>query len=516
MMNPFVLLILDGLGLNPKQEGNAVFHASTPNLDRLLNDCPNSTLITHGERVGLPEGQMGNSEVGHLNIGAGRVVYQDLSRINASIKKKEILEGRVAESLISSAKEHSLHLIGLCSGGGVHSDAEHLVSLVETAAEKGVSKIFVHAISDGRDCPPNLAIRELVEIQKSLKEISERFQVEARIVDIIGRYHAMDRDNRWERTEKAWLLFTNGIGEQQATIEDALAKQYEAGIGDEFLEPICLPFHVAIEPESSVLFFNFRADRMRQLVTSFFAPVKQEFTGFKRPEFQAPKFICSLTEYDQDFQIPVVFPPEPIVNHLGVALEKAGVSQLRLAETEKYPHVTYFFSGGVEDQLKGEERRVVPSPRDVPTYDLKPEMSVEEVTDFLISTLRAGETKVAIVNFANCDMVGHTGSFEAAKQAVEAVDKCLGRLLDCLGEISGSALITADHGNSEQMIQYDTGEPHTFHTTFPVPIALYQTETSAGVKLREGGALCDIAPTVCDILDIPKPEQMTGKSLIER
>ena len=464
-MKPILLLILDGLGLNPNPKANAVEAAKTPNLDKLMSEYPTSSLITHGERVGLPPGQMGNSEVGHLNIGAGRVVMQDLSRINDSMQKGLIMSSQAGKDLIENGKNSSLHLVGLTSFGGVHSNASHLIAIAKAAAEQGVKNIYLHAISDGRDCPPSAALEDIAKIEKDLSALAEKFEAEIRIVDICGRYFAMDRDKRWERTEKSWNLLTAGKGQEAKGIEEALSKQYAEGKTDEFIEPAAFPNHVPISNQDSVLLFNFRADRMRQMSEVFLSG--KDFEGFKNANPVQPKVLASLTEYDEDFDMPTVFPPEQIVNHLGHALETAGLRQLRLAETEKYPHVTYFLSGGVETELKGEERQMVASPRDVATYDLKPEMSVFEITDKLTSALESGETDVAIVNFANCDMVGHTGVFEAAVKAVEAVDQCLGKVLASLDKVGGQALITADHGNSEQMLDYETGEPHTFHTTYP-------------------------------------------------
>jgi len=510
-MKPILLLILDGLGLNPNPKANAVTAASTPNLDKLMKFYPNSTLITHGERVGLPSGQMGNSEVGHLNIGAGRVVMQDLSRINQAMNKGKILDSPAGKNLIENAKSSSLHLIGLTSFGGVHSNASHLISIARNAAEQGVKKIYLHAISDGRDCPPTAAAEDLTKIEEELSQVASDYKAEVRIVDLCGRYFAMDRDKRWDRTEKYWKLITTGQGSQEENPEHALKSQYKLDKTDEFIEPAVFPNHVPVSNKDSVLMFNFRADRVRQLSEVFLSG--EAFEGFKNQSPLKPKFLASLTEYDEDFNMPVVFPPQQIVNHLGHALEQAGLSQLRLAETEKYPHVTYFLSGGVETELQGEQRQMVASPRDVATYDLKPEMSVFQITEKLISALESGNTDVAIVNFANCDMVGHTGVFEAAVKAVEAVDQCLGEVLSALENVDGQAIITADHGNSEQMVDYETGEPHTFHTTYPVPVVWFGPEVE-GKSLRSGGALCDLAPTVCKLAGIPVPKEMTGESLV--
>ena len=510
---PVVLIIRDGWGVNPggaataEQDGNAVELGNTPFHDEvLLKDFPRGYLSASGMDVGLPDGQMGNSEVGHLNLGAGRIVYQDLTRINKCIADDELGANEVLKEAFAKAKGKRLHFLGLLSDGGVHSHQDHLVALASEAKAAGVEDIFVHAITDGRDTSPTGGKGYLSEVEEKLAQSG------ARIATVIGRYYAMDRDKRWERTQLAWDAIVEGKGEQKSVLaSEAVAEQYEGDKTDEFLMPMI--FESANERRVNdgdvVVFFNFRADRARQLSEAF---LKKDFDGFDTGGVPDVHFV-TLTEYDETYGCPVAFPPQTLENVLGEVVAAAGKTQMRIAETEKYPHVTYFLSGGVETELKGEERQMVASPRDVATYDLKPEMSVFEITDKLTSALESGETDVALVNFANCDMVGHTGVFDAAVKAVEAVDQCLGKVLNSLDKVGGQALITADHGNSEQMLDYETGEPHTFHTTYPVPVVWYGPEVK-GKTLREGGALCDLAPTVCKLAKISIPKEMTGQPLI--
>lgn len=498
---PFLLAILDGLALNPNPKSNAVFQATKPTLDRLFQTCPHTTLVSYGERVGLPHGQMGNSEVGHLNIGGGRIVQQELTRINLAIEKGSL--GKMPELSGTGA----LHLIGLVSEGGVHSSLKHLLALIQTALQQNVKRIFIHAITDGRDRPPAASIEELGELLSAIAQWRKDYPAcEFGVVDIIGRYYAMDRDKRMERTQLAYDLYTQAIGEKAADALSAISARHRNGETDEFLKPIVLSERTfsrttTVQANDALLFFNFRADRMRQIVRKFFeSPLNLK--------------ILTLTEYEADFPVDVMFRPQAVKNHFGQVVSLAGLRQLRIAETEKYAHVTYFFNGGVEEALAGEERMLVPSPRDVATYDLKPEMSAREVTAKLIEKLNEKKTDVFILNYANCDMVGHTGNYEAAIKAVETVDECLGKVLAVLDQQGGAAIVTADHGNADQMVDYTTGAPHTFHTMYPVPLIITGSDFK-NVKLRDGGALCDIAPTACDILGLKIPPEMTGKSLIE-
>ncbi|MFN8388937.1 MAG: 2,3-bisphosphoglycerate-independent phosphoglycerate mutase [Bdellovibrionota bacterium] len=516
---PFLLIILDGMALNPNERGNAVAAARKPTLDRLFKTCPQTTLTTHGKRVGLPEGQMGNSEVGHLNIGGGRIVQQELTRINASIESGELAAlpelGQIVTKL-EQAPGSALHLIGLASNGGVHSSLEHLKALAQAAVAKGIHHIFIHAISDGRDRPPTASETEILDLEDSVRSLRDRCAPgqEVSIVSVVGRYYAMDRDNRWERTALAYDLFTLGKGEPYTELRTALEKRHQAGETDEFLKPL-----VATRPAGSrtptiqsgdaLLFFNFRADRMRQIVSCFTSSSGSTFAHFNREKTVTPSAVVTLTEYDDTLPVEVLFRPQQVRNHFGEAVAANGLTQLRIAETEKYAHVTYFFNGGVEQPSTGEQRVMIPSPRDVATYDLKPEMSAVSVTDTIVQKLNEGRTDVYIINYANCDMVGHTGNFDAAVKAVETVDTCLGRVLEAVEQAGGVAFITADHGNADQMIDYETGAPHTFHTKYPVPFLIFGKEFST-LTLHSGGALCDIAPTACKLLGIPVPKEMTG------
>jgi 2,3-bisphosphoglycerate-independent phosphoglycerate mutase len=516
---PLLLAVLDGIGLNPDESHNAVFSAHTPVLDSLLASCPSTSLCSFGEAVGLPDGQMGNSEVGHLTIGSGRIIEQDLTRINKAAAKSAFEEIPVfsdAVKRLTPESSSTLHLIGLCSKGGVHSDLGHLTAILTSAAKCLVPCVVVHVITDGRDRPQKEAIKELIALEAHIKKLGVSHpDTHIHIGSLIGRYFAMDRDKRWERTEKAYNLFTRGTGQCVSSLTEALTASYENSVTDEFIEPILFTsLHPActsnIEDGDSILFFNFRADRMRQIVSSFFSDTWDHFPRERKINLSS---IMTLTEYDETFPCKVLFPTPRIKNCLGEVLSNHGYSQLRIAETEKYPHVTYFFNGGNEVSFRGEERIMAPSPREVKTYDLKPEMSAYEITEILLTHLETSPADTIILNFANGDMVGHTGDFNATVKAVETVDTCLGTILEKIKSLGGVALITADHGNADQMIDYETGEPHTYHTTHPVPLILFNYSDTNKV-LRDGGSLCDIAPTFLDILGIKIPSEMSGASLL--
>lgn len=514
-------MILDGWGYSPETKGNAVAAANTPNLDRLMKNYPTTLLLTSGAAVGLPDGQMGNSEVGHLNIGAGRVVYQDLTLINKEIKEGSFFKNPVLLKAILNAKDHgkSLHLMGLVSYGGVHSHMDHLKALLTFAKREGLERVYVHAFLDGRDVPPKSAMDDL----KNLQGFMEKEGV-GKIATVVGRYYAMDRDKRLERTEKAYdaLTLKNPKGEDfvvTGSWEKALLDSFEKGETDEFVKPIILTNAggriVAVENGDSVIFFNFRPDRARQLTYAFTEP--DEKAGFKRKEHPAVHFVC-MTQYDEELTIPIAYPPKNLKNTIGEYLAANGKTQLRIAETEKYAHVTFFFNGGVEEPNSNEDRLLIPSPK-VATYDLKPEMSAFEVTDALLQKIGEDKYDFIVLNFANMDMVGHTGIFGAAKAAVEAVDICAGKLAEKILEKGGVLFITADHGNAERMEERD-GEPCTAHTTNPVKIIYADNKnldpvTKKPVKiLRGGGKLSDIAPTLLEIMDLKIPNEMTGKSLL--
>ena len=503
-MKPTLLCVLDGIGLNPNPAGNAVAVARKPTLDRLWQSAPHTTLVTHGERVGLPAGQMGNSEVGHMNIGAGRVVRQWLLRISQDLASGVFRGAPAWGGFLTAARTApTLHLIGLVSDGGVHSHLSHLLLLLDRLSEEYEGEIRIHFITDGRDTGPRTAPGYLAALEKHLAQ-----RPRIRIATICGRFYAMDRDNRWERTQRAWEAFMVGRGAAAASPLEWIEASYTREVTDEFIEPAVFS-HDGIRPGDAVLFWNFREDRMRQLVRSMCGP---DFSGFSRPipGLPADRVLC-FTEYDHTFNLPSLFAPIAVRNHLGEVVAAAGLRQLRTAETEKYPHVTYFLNGGVETALPGEAREMVPSPREVRTYDLKPEMSAGPVTDIVCAAIASGSYALIVVNLANGDMVGHTGVMAAAVQAVETVDTCLGRMCAALDAAGGQGIIIADHGNAEQMINYVDGTPHTAHTTFPVPCILYGT---SGVTLREGGALCDIAPTLLELMHLPQPAEMTGVSLI--
>lgn len=505
------LVVMDGYGINKNLKGNAIANAHTPNLDRFYKEYPNTTLKSSGMAVGLPEGQMGNSEVGHLNIGAGRVVYQEFARISKSIDDGDFYTNEVLVEAVDNAIKHNsaLHIMGLLSDGGVHSHITHLYALLKLAKDKGLERVYVHAFLDGRDVPPACANEYITALEKKMAELGV-----GRIATVEGRYYAMDRDKRWERVKLAYDAIVDGIGIQVNSAVEAVNKAYERGETDEFVKPSVVMDGdkptATVKPNDSIVFFNFRPDRARQLTRSF---IYEDFDSFERRRGYIPVYFVTMTQYDETFGdlVHVAFEPiKKMENTLGEYLSKNGIKQLRIAETEKYAHVTFFFNGGIEEPNENEDRVLIPSPK-VPTYDLKPEMSAYEVTDELVKRIKSKEYQFILVNYANCDMVGHTGVYEAAVKAIEAVDQCLGRVVDAVREQNGVVFITADHGNAEQMIDYETGEPMTAHTTNVVPFIAIGV---GDVKLREGGKLADIAPTVLDVMGLAKPKEMTGESLI--
>ncbi len=504
MKKPLALIIMDGFGDRREESGNAIRAASTPNLDRIFAENPRTDIGASGMDVGLPEGQMGNSEVGHTNIGAGRVVYQELTRITKAIDEGTVYQNPVLTEAMESAKAKgtALHLMGLLSDGGVHSHQRHLYGLLEMAKRHGLQRVYIHCFMDGRDTPPSSGKDY---IQALLRE-TERIGV-GRIATISGRYYAMDRDNRWERVEKAYDAMVNGRGTQEADPVKVMADSYAAGVTDEFVVPtVCDPAGT-IGAEDSVVFINFRPDRAREITRSLVDP---EFAGFAREKGLLPLCYVCMTQYDATMPgVRVAFPPQSLKDTFGQYISDRGLTQLRIAETEKYAHVTFFFNGGGEAPCPGEDRALIPSPK-VATYDLKPEMSAFEVTDEVIGRLESGKYDVIILNYANCDMVGHTGVFEAAVKAVETVDQCVGRMVAKIQELGGAALITADHGNADQMWD-EEGKPFTAHTTNPVPFVAVGTGAKA---LRDGGRLADIAPTMLEVLGLPQPQEMDGRSLL--
>jgi len=479
--------------------------AETPTLDSIFSNCPHSTLTTFGERVGLPRGQMGNSEVGHLNIGAGRVVEQWLQLIKREFEQGTVSKKKSYQNFIK-AGSNRVHLIGLFSDGGVHSHLTHLNYLIELLQSDFSGEIVLHLITDGRDTSPTAAMGDLENLTNSLTTMKK-----VKIASISGRFFAMDRDNRWERTEKAYHAIAEARAPQVVDPIAYLKQSYANGTTDEFLEPVTIE-KTPIEPEDGIIFFNFRSDRMRQICRSL---CDLEFLQFSRSITPpATSRVLCFTRYEEDFPYGVLFQPMEISNHLGNVISTAGLKQLRIAETEKYPHVTYFLNGGEEEALPGESRVLIPSPRDVATYDLKPEMSAPEVTAELIKALESSDFHLIVVNFANGDMVGHTGVLKAAVEAVETVDTCLSEVLTTARAQDISVVVIADHGNAEQMIDYNTGGPQTAHTTYPVPIAIVGDPTVTALK--EDGALCDVAPTLLDLMQINQPPEMTGRSLLIR
>ena len=507
---PVALLILDGYGHNPESANNAVAAANTPVMDRLQSDYAHTLINTDGENVGLPEGQMGNSEVGHMNLGAGRVVYQSLTRISKAIRDNELGENQALTEAIDAAvsDDRAVHVLGLLSPGGVHSHEDHVLALAELAQARGAKKVYIHAFLDGRDTAPKSALDSLLRADALLRKLGV-----GRVASMIGRFYAMDRDNRWDRVQAAWQLMVNGEAEHvESDIEQALNAAYDRDETDEFVTATSLrdgdDDRVTIEDGDAVLFANFRADRAREIAHAL---VDQGFDGFERDRTPKMHFVA-MTQYSDDLGVPVAFPPNDLPNTLGEYVSSKGLTQLRIAETEKYAHVTFFFSGGREEEYDGEERILVDSPRDVKTYDEKPEMSAFEVTDKLVEAIDSGRFDLVVCNYANGDMVGHSGDLAAATKAVEAVDECLGRVIEAIERAGGECLVTADHGNAEQMVDPDTGNPQTAHTTFQVPL-VYVSQRKA--TLAEGGRLCDIAPTLLAMMGQSQPEEMTGRVLIE-
>ena len=506
LASPIALIIMDGIGVGrPDDADNAVACAATPHLTLLQELYPAATLTCSGEAVGLPDGQMGNSEVGHLNMGAGRVVYQELTRITKAIRDGDFFANPVLAGAVRAVQDSgaALHLMGLVSDGGVHSHIDHIYGLLELARRSGLTRVYIHAFLDGRDVPPSSALEYLGALEAKAAELGV-----GRIATVSGRYFAMDRDQRWERTVKAYDALVRGEGEHAPSARAAVEQAYARGETDEFVLPTVVDTagDGAIRAGDSVIFFNFRPDRARQLTRVF---VDRDFAGFPRPFL--PVVFATFTQYDESLPVPVAFTPQYIKNTLGEVFSAAGYRQLRIAETEKYAHVTYFFNGGEEKPYPGEERVLIPSPK-VATYDLKPEMSARAVTDRVIDEIRSGKHDLIVINYANGDMVGHTGVLAAAIQAVGVVDECVGRVVATLRDRGGIALITADHGNAEKMIDLSGGCPFTAHTTNPVPLILV-SERHRGAALRPG-ILADIAPTILALAGLPQPPEMTGASLI--
>jgi 2,3-bisphosphoglycerate-independent phosphoglycerate mutase len=508
---PLALIIIDGWGYSAARDGNAIALAATPFYDELCEKYPQTLLEAHGSRVGLPAGVMGNSEVGHLNIGSGRVIRMDVSLVDHEIETGEFFANKVLVSAVDGARDRdkALHLMGLCSDGQVHSSLTHLYALLKLAKDRGLQRVYIHCFLDGRDTPPSSAAQYLATLQQKLTTIGV-----GEIATLVGRYYAMDRDKRWERTKRAYDLLVHGVGSVAKDPIAAVKESYERGVTDEFVEPILI-VRETVEPVATikdgdaVIFFNFRPDRARQLTRALTVAGFNEFDVSNRPKVD---FVC-FTLYDQTFDLPIAFPPRHHRNVLAEVWAGLKVRNYRLAETEKYAHVTYFFNGGVEKEFACEQRLLVPSPK-IATYDLQPEMSAFKVTDKFLRGVDEGDTDVFVVNFANPDMVGHTGKLDKTIEACQYVDTCLGWITKRIREARGTTLITADHGNAEQMIDLITGSPHTAHTTNPVPFHLIDEEL-IGVKLREGGALEDVAPTMLGLLGLDKPAEMTGRDLRE-
>jgi 2,3-bisphosphoglycerate-independent phosphoglycerate mutase len=508
VVKPFVLLICDGWGENQSEFGNAIRTAHTPNMDALRQRWPHTTVAASGEAVGLPDGQQGNSEVGHLTIGAGRVIRQPLTRQHHEIETGSFYQNEVLITAIELAKQRgtSLHILGLVSPGGVHSHTNGAVALAKLAAQLGLDRVHIHAFTDGRDTPPKSALEHMKEFEAELATIGV-----GKVASISGRYYAMDRDNRWERIEQAYDVLVGNEHPIAGSATDYIASSYERGENDEFLKPVAIAStpedHTHLNDGDVVVFFNFRPDRARQLSHAL---VDKEFNGFTRRRVLKDLHFVSFAEYDETLDTPIAFPKQYVVNSLAEVVGKAGLRHYHVAETEKYAHVTYYINGGREEPFAGEMRELIPSSK-VATYDLKPEMSAAGVADAAIKQLQAGNQDLIIVNFANADMVGHTGVFEATRQAVEVLDGCIGRIVEVTLAQGGGLLMTADHGCAEHMIDPETNEPLTAHTTNPVPVILCGTEAT---ELRDGGELSDIAPTVLEIIGLPIPANMTGKSLL--
>ena len=506
---PVALIILDGFALRDEDKGNAVTHAKKPNFDRFWNEYPHATLQASGEAVGLPEGQMGNSEVGHLNIGAGRIVYQSLTRVNVAIREGEFEQNETLVAAVKHAKEKgtNLHLFGLLSDGGVHSHIEHLYALLRLAKSEGLEKVYIHGFLDGRDVAPQSAETYLKELNEKIEEYGV-----GEIATLSGRYYSMDRDKRWERVEKSYRAMVYGEGPSYTSAEECVKDSYENGIYDEFVLPSVITKEdgspvATIQDEDAVIFYNFRPDRAIQISNTF---ANEDFRSFDRGE-KHPKnlhFVC-LTHFSETVDGYVAFKPNNLDNTLGEVLSQNNLKQLRIAETEKYPHVTFFMSGGREAEFPGETRILIDSPK-VATYDLKPEMSAYEVTDALLAEIEGDKQDAILLNFANPDMVGHSGMLEPTVKAIETVDECLGKIVDAILAKGGTAIITADHGNADEVITLE-GNPMTAHTTNPVPVIV----TKQGLELREDGILGDLAPTMLTLLDVAQPKEMTGKTLIK-
>jgi 2,3-bisphosphoglycerate-independent phosphoglycerate mutase len=506
---PLVLIVLDGWGVNARREGNAIAQASTPNMDALVRSYPSTQISISGLDVGLPEGQMGNSEVGHMHLGAGRVVYQDLTLIHRAIEDGSFFSNPVLRGAMEAEKKSGgrLHFMGLLGEGGVHAHQRHLEALIELAAREKVQAVFLHLFLDGRDTPPKSA-------EGFLRELSEKLNSHAfvKIATVSGRYYAMDRDKRWDRTEKAYRAITEGIGVRARSAEEAIEKSYRDGVADEFVLPAVIESAMpegAIRDGDAVIFFNFRADRARQLTRAL---TEKDFKEFPRSRPIALLSYVTMTEYDRSFGLPAAFPPRDLKNILGEVASRNNIRQLRIAETEKYAHVTYFFNGGQENKFPLEDRIMIPSVKDVATYDLKPEMSAFEITGSLAEQIEADRYGLVILNYANADMVGHTGNFAATVRACEVIDECIGKVVEAAVRHMGRVIITADHGNAEQMIDYDTGQIHTAHTSNLVPVIVVDAELKS-VRLQRGKA-SDVAPTILRMFGIPQPAEMTGRPLI--
>ena len=510
MKKPTVLLILDGYGERKEKDGNAIALANTPVMDKLKKEFPYVEGQASGLFVGLPDGQMGNSEVGHMNMGAGRIVYQELTRITKAIEDGDFFENKALKEAVEHCKKENtaLHFMGLVSSGGVHSHIGHIYGLLELAKRAGLKKVYLHAFLDGRDTPPDSGKSFLMDVEKKMRELGV-----GEIATISGRYYAMDRDKNYDRVEKAYRAMVDGTGEKASSVEEAIDASYAKKVYDEFVLPTVIEKDGAVHTVSdgdAMIFFNFRPDRAREICHAF---CDDEFNFFNRGARKKVFFVC-FTDYDPT--IPnkrVAFEKEEIHNTLGEVVSNLGKNQLRIAETEKYAHVTFFFNGGKEEPYKNEDRILVPSPKEVPTYDLKPEMSCYTVTEKLTEAIRSGKYDLVVANFANPDMVGHTGVLSAAIKAIEVVDECMGKVVDAVESMHGNLFILADHGNADIMIDEKTGEPYTAHTTNPVPFILVSEEKH---KLREGGCLADVAPTLLELMGIPQPKEMTGKSLLEK